>query len=563
VLNLADDLADVSESVSLRDELEATPPGVALHTVLAGVDRSGLDAGELLRLAMARQRLIAHQEAQLLADLHAVARTVPEQDVPLPDRISRRAGKYPWAEVEAAFAFRWTQGRAVGQFILADEVIDRLPQLFAALDAGVIDVPKALVVVELLGCVDDALAVALVDRIIEQASALTTGELRARLRRLLIAADPQAAAKKARQGITERRVAAYPNDDNHLATLAGYELAPHRVGAVMERLDAIAKATKASGDERSMDQLRADAFLDLLSGEGIAAGGLVTDGALGLSSPEPDTAAATEQLPWPQAPPDPPADLEPETEPESEPPVDPEGVVELWAFGFDPPPAAQPHPHEQLSWQEVNEQRRWLADFDRLSAIRPATLCVLCGQVEGTPGGGPLPGPRPGSVDIVVSLDTLLGLSQAPAEISGIGPVVAEVARQVIAETPDTRRRFSVYNQMRELAYHGSGAGGYTPDRLRQGGHARARSPNARLAAFIQARDRTCVAPGCRRPARRCDIDHSLDWVKGGQTVHCNLELLCRLCRARHNRHYAEHRIMPRRRLRVLWCKSFLVRNAA
>jgi hypothetical protein len=82
---------------------------------------------------------------------------------------------------------------------------------------------------------------------------------------------------------------------------------------------------------------------------------------------------------------------------------------------------------------------------------------------------------------------------------------------------------------MRELAYHGTGAAGQAPDRLRQGGQARARSPNAQLAAFIRARDRTCVAPGCRRPARRCDIDHTLAWVKGGETVHCNLGLFCRL----------------------------------
>ena len=91
----ADDLSDVSELLSLRDELEEAPPGVPLHTVLAAADRSGLDAGELLRLAAARQRLIAHQEAQLLADLHAVARRVPQHDVPLPDRVHRQAGKYP------------------------------------------------------------------------------------------------------------------------------------------------------------------------------------------------------------------------------------------------------------------------------------------------------------------------------------------------------------------------------------------------------------------------------------------------------------------------------------
>jgi hypothetical protein len=52
----ASDLLDVSESVSLAEELAETPPGVRLHRVLAGADRSGLDADELLELATARQR---------------------------------------------------------------------------------------------------------------------------------------------------------------------------------------------------------------------------------------------------------------------------------------------------------------------------------------------------------------------------------------------------------------------------------------------------------------------------------------------------------------------------
>jgi hypothetical protein len=318
-------------------------------------------------------------------------------------------------------------------------------------------------------------------------------------------------------------VAAYPHNDDHLATLAGYELAPHRVAAVMERLDAVAKAAKAGGDERSMDQLRADCFLDLLSGEGIAAGGPITDGTLSVGIPEPDPRdTEAEQMPWPQEP----AGIEPDAEPpaETDPPVDPAGVVDLWAFGIDQPPSDDPGQDHGPSWQELTEQRRWLAEFDRLPVARPATRCVLCGHVDGPPAAaGPLPAPRPGSVDIVVSLETLLGLSEIPAELAGFGPVVAEVARQVVAEIPESQWRFSVYDRMRELAYHGTGR----PRRL--AGRATARSPNARLAAFIRARDRTCIAPGCRRPARRCDIDHSLAWVKGGETVHCNLGVLCKL----------------------------------
>jgi hypothetical protein len=52
------------------------------------------------------------------------------------------------------------------------------------------------------------------------------------------------------------------------------------------------------------------------------------------------------------------------------------------------------------------------------------------------------------------------------------------------------------------------------------------------VTAFVRARDRTCVAPGCRRPGTGCDIDHTIDWAHGGPSHTSNLGLLCR----RHHR---------------------------
>jgi hypothetical protein len=41
-------------------------------------------------------------------------------------------------------------------------------------------------------------------------------------------------------------------------------------------------------------------------------------------------------------------------------------------------------------------------------------------------------------------------------------------------------------------------------------------------------RQRTCSFPGCRRPARRCDLDHTVPYDQGGATCECNLAPLCR-----------------------------------
>ena len=51
--------------------------------------------------------------------------------------------------------------------------------------------------------------------------------------------------------------------------------------------------------------------------------------------------------------------------------------------------------------------------------------------------------------------------------------------------------------------------------------------PGRRLARYVETRDRTCVFPGCRRPAARSDKDHRCPWP-GGRTSAENLQCLCR-----------------------------------
>jgi hypothetical protein len=54
-----------------------------------------------------------------------------------------------------------------------------------------------------------------------------------------------------------------------------------------------------------------------------------------------------------------------------------------------------------------------------------------------------------------------------------------------------------------------------------------ARFPHAALRRHVEVRDRTCVFPGCRRPAARVQMDHTVEHQHGGPTVDTNLGPLC------------------------------------
>ncbi len=120
--------------------------------------------------------------------------------------------------------------------------------------------------------------------------------------------------------------------------------------------------------------------------------------------------------------------------------------------------------------------------------------------------------PRKGVVDIQVPLTTLAGLADFPGDLNGFGPVVADIARQVVAEHPEAAWRFCVYDQTGQLIQHGITR----------------RRPTAPDVAFVKARDRTCRAPGCRASAKYCDVDHTGDWAPSKDSRRCNLACLCR-----------------------------------
>jgi Domain of unknown function (DUF222)/HNH endonuclease len=84
-----------------------------------------------------------------------------------------------------------------------------------------------------------------------------------------------------------------PTDREGTASLFGVRLPAARVTAAFERVDAFARGAKHDGDGRTMDQLRADAFLDLLEGVDIGSSPVHRSGVVELTVPWTTATGAT------------------------------------------------------------------------------------------------------------------------------------------------------------------------------------------------------------------------------------------------------------------------------
>ncbi len=114
------------------------------------------------------------------------------------------------------------------------------------------------------------------------------------------------------------------------------------------------------------------------------------------------------------------------------------------------------------------------------------------------------------TVAITVPVLRLLGVSDEPATLEGYGPIDIETAVSLAG----TAKSF-----IRILTHPETGT-------MLSVGRDRYSAPTD-LRTFLRVVDETCRFMGCNRPALRCDLDHTLDWVHGGQTAHDNLAHLC------------------------------------
>src|SRR3984957_6146552 len=141
----------------------------------------------------------------------------------------------------------------------------RLPGVHAALAAGQVDWPKACVFGRELRDIPAAAAAGMAGRVLPDAASLTTAQIRGRLRRLVLAFDPGAAARRKTTAAAGTDVVVWTENSGN-AALAGRELPEADVLAADRRLTALARWLAARGAEGSLGQLRSAAFLTVVRG---------------------------------------------------------------------------------------------------------------------------------------------------------------------------------------------------------------------------------------------------------------------------------------------------------
>jgi hypothetical protein len=470
---------------------EALPCGYAAMLLDAATAVPGaLGDGELVDAVVALERIAGWAQATQARLLAEFADRRP------PDPVEAIRSETPsvcsrYAPDEIGLALRWARGTARVRVERAVHLRERLPGTLAAWERGELDASKVGLLCDATAGLRAPTCAAVEARVLTRAAGQTRAQLQASVRRAVIAADGAAANERHAAARRDRRVVLQPEVDG-MAVLWASLPAPDAV-ASYQWLSRLARSL-GPDDPRGMDARRADLLTELVTGRITAIGdrtGSDCSGGTGTglgssfgtapdSGGSPGTVAHSRRGPG--------------TGPDSGGARTGSGSrtrsVPRAGVGSDPPLEPGPGTSEPNGGCASSTSRRRVAS-----------------PVAGKP-----------LVHVVVAHSTLVGADDSPAELTGYGPVPADLARSIAAD--------AVWKRLVTDPLSGA---------LLDHGRTTYRPPAA-LADFVAARDVHCRSPICRRRATDGELDHALAWEHGGGTDEANLHALCT---ADHHRKHA------------------------
>jgi hypothetical protein len=529
------------------------PPGPVLGALTARTveDVRSLDDDKLLGVILAARRRQARAEYEELAAIAEFGRRreqAYEASKARGDKPRQRDGEF--AAEELGFEMKCSHYAAGKRMEFADGLDRRLPVTFAGMAAGTIDGHRARIIYEFTRFLSDEQATQADQVLADAAPGMAPAELKQKAARLEYKLDPDGVRQRKEEAARKHRRVEARREDSGNARLSGRELDVDEALTAKNSVWAEAAALCNAGLDVPLREARTIVYLDRLRGLN----------------------------PWDRLTPS----------------YDPPG-------GYDDPGDDEPadsgsdEPDDHGVPADANDGDDDRHDGDDIGGFADDGYAEDEGQDgdeddgkgdgdDGGPGGSG-PSGRPGSpagkaplpalTNITISAGTLLGWSDAPAEVAGFGLVDPDSARDLIAAAsrhPRTRWCVTVIGKDGEAIAHGCSAGQHpwTPENPRDGTaragpddnqraqlaallrqlkinpapiakgtcdhrqHEDHYRPSRTLSHLVRARTTTCSAPGCTAQAIYSEIDHTIPHPAGA-TDQCNLAPLC----SRH--HHAKH----------------------
>jgi hypothetical protein len=468
--------------------LDACVPGGPLAGLADAATRDGrlseLDDDELIGVLRAWRRLESWCSSGTLAATAELARRRPADRTPPASATGFPAQLSEFIGDEVAAALTLTGRAADAHLELALDLALRLPATDRAHREGIIDYPKTRLIADLTRVLSDEHARQVEDKVLAAAGQQTTGQLRAAVGRAVLAVDPEAAIRRREEAQRDPRVRRW-QEDAGTAALAGYGLPPADVLQADQRITDGALRLRDTGLPGSLEELRARAYLDILLGQDSAppAGQRRPEGA--PLSPAPRRLAARVNLTVP--------------------------LLTHFGLAAEPGTVAGFGPVDPVLVRELTT----------LAAAHPVSrFCVTVTGTDGRAiGHGCIPG-RPPDTGCMPGRPPDHGHEPGRPPDHGDKPGDAPVHGDKRGHPPDLNP---------------AGTSGFTVTVSPLAGEdcdhrhqEAAYKPSRKLRHLIWARTPTCCAPGCRRPAARCDLDHTVPYDQGGRTCECDLAPLCR-----------------------------------
>jgi len=472
----------------LLDVMSACPDLAVLADRAAGDGDcyAGVSDDELTGVLCAWDRLEAHMAARKLAAISELARRRPVLDAPSSGRPAG-SGTEDFTADELAHALAESRRKAGDLMTVADSLDRKLPGTKAQLRDGIITFTKAQIISNATALLNVREARAAEKRVLGRAGRLTPGGLAAAIRQAVMEVAPKKAKEHREHAARQARVERWGEDSGNGA-LAGRELPPAEVLAADQRITAWARQLKAAGLEGDMDQLRARAYLDLLTGTDSRPGATP-----GQDRPVPAGFAVRGNLTIPLA----------------------------TLLGLADRPG-------QLAGTPIDP---WLArDLAHAAAASTRTTwCVTATDHDGHATWHACARPAPAS-RTKHAKRARRGTSRPPGAAGnrdGPQPAVSftRTSRDSPPGTPGTPGTWTltIYGREYQVTFDP-----LTTDNCDHRFETKSHDPSAKLRHLAQIRHATCTGPVCRRPASQCDFEHNIPYEAGGRTCLCNAGPKCR-----------------------------------